>query len=239
MKVLVNGGINVSTLDGWWDEAYTPEVGWALDGGKNDTRDLDRYTSDAEQLYHLLEKEIVPQFYTRNENGIPLAWSKRMRESMAKLTPRFSANRSVRQYTEEYYLPAADAYKHRAAKKGELAIQLVNRKNTFEKKWKELGFGEMTAESRNDSDCFNVQVYLHDIVPNELRVELYAEAGEGNQPEKHEMNYQTNLLNDTSFAMYSVTLPSGRAASDYTPRITPKIESASLPLECNYILWQQ
>jgi len=110
MKVLVNGGINLSELDGWWAEAYTPEVGWALGDGQEHGDDPAWDAAEAEVLYDLLEREVIPEFYTRDESGIPTAWVKRMRESMARLTPRFSADRTVREYTEQHYLPAATAY---------------------------------------------------------------------------------------------------------------------------------
>ena len=118
MKVLVNGGINLSELDGWWAEAYTPEVGWALGDGQEHGDDPAWDAVEADALYDLLEREVIPEFYTRDESGIPTAWVKRMRESMARLTPRFSANRTVREYTEQHYLPAAAAYRERAANKG-------------------------------------------------------------------------------------------------------------------------
>ncbi len=106
MKVLVNGGINLSELDGWWAEAYSPEIGWALgDGQEHD--DAPAWDAiDAEALYNLLEQQVViPEFYTRDQQGIPTAWVTRIRESMARLTPRFSTNRTVGEYTERFYLP--------------------------------------------------------------------------------------------------------------------------------------
>ena len=106
MKVLVNGGINLSELDGWWAEAYTPEVGWALGDGQEHGDDPAWDAAEAEALYDLLEREVIPEFYARDQNGIPTAWVARMRESMARLTPRFSADRAVREYTEQHYLPA-------------------------------------------------------------------------------------------------------------------------------------
>ena len=107
MKVLVNGGLNLSELDGWWAEAYSPAVGWAIGDGREHGDDPAWDAAEAEALYGLLEREVVPEFYSRDEHGIPRAWVARMRESMAKLTPAFSTNRVVRQYTEEHYLPAA------------------------------------------------------------------------------------------------------------------------------------
>ena len=115
MKVLVNGGINLSVLDGWWAEAYAPDVGWALGDGQEHGDDLAWDARDAEALYDLLEHEVIPEFYTRDEQGVPTAWVTRMRESMARLTPRFSTNRAVCEYTEQHYLSMAKSYLARAA----------------------------------------------------------------------------------------------------------------------------
>jgi starch phosphorylase len=104
MKALVNGGINLSELDGWWAEAYAPEVGWALGDGQEHGDDPTWDAVEAEALYELLEHQVIAEFYTRNDQGIPSAWVTRMRESMARLTPRFSTNRSVSEYTEKYYI---------------------------------------------------------------------------------------------------------------------------------------
>src|SRR6202142_2813068 len=99
MKVLVNGGLNLSELDGWWAEAYTPDVGWALgehDGVTSDSR-------DAEDLYAALEQRVVPEFYDRDDHGIPRRWLARIRASMAALAPTFSSNRMVLEYAERVY----------------------------------------------------------------------------------------------------------------------------------------
>ena len=179
MKVLVNGGLNLSELDGWWAEAYTPEVGWALGDGQEHGDDPAWDAAEAEALYDLLEREVIPEFYTRDENGIPTAWVARMRESMARLTPRFSANRTVREYTEQHYLPAAAAYRaarcrqrRRRQADGRLAARLWNRK------WAALRFGDVKVETDGEQHVFEVQVYLDDLDPKAVRVELYADGVE-------------------------------------------------------------
>ncbi len=106
MKVLVNGGLNLSELDSWRAEACAPEAGWALGDGLEHGDGPDRDAIEAEALYNLLEHEVIPEFYNRDENNIPRAWVARMRESMARLTPQFSSKRAVREYTGQYYLPA-------------------------------------------------------------------------------------------------------------------------------------
>ena len=166
MKVLVNGGINLSELDGWWAEAYTPEVGWALGDGKEHGDDPAWDAAEAQALYDLLEREVIPEFYTRDENGIPTAWVARMRESMAQLTPRFSANRTVREYTEQHYLPAAAAYRARAADKGAVGRQVVDWQHALEQKWAMLRFGEVKVETVGEQHVFEVQVYLGDVDPD-------------------------------------------------------------------------
>ncbi|HXB33892.1 MAG TPA: alpha-glucan family phosphorylase, partial [Puia sp.] len=118
MKVLVNGGLNLSELDGWWVEAYRPDVGWALGDGKEHGGDPGWDTYEAETLFTILEQQVVPAFYHRNAAGIPVDWVAKVRQSMATLTPFFSANRTVREYTEKYYLPGAKAYADRAADNG-------------------------------------------------------------------------------------------------------------------------
>ena len=179
MKVLVNGGINLSELDGWWAEAYTPEVGWALGDGQEHGDDPAWDAVEAEALYDLLEHEVIPEFYTRDEHGIPTAWVARMRDSMARLTPRFSADRTVREYIEQHYLPAAAAYRERAADKG--AVGRADRRLAAR-----LGTEVVRAALRRGEGgdaggqhVFEAQVYLNDLDPKAVRVELYADGAHG------------------------------------------------------------
>jgi len=163
MKVLVNGGINLSELDGWWAEAYTPGVGWALGDGQEHGEDPAWDGAEAANLYDLLEREVIPEFYTRDENGIPNAWIARIRESMAQLTPRFSANRTVREYTEQHYLPAAAVYRGRAADKGAAGRRVVDWQHALEQEWAQLRFGEVTIETTEGQHVFEVQLDLGEL----------------------------------------------------------------------------
>jgi len=239
MKTLVNGGINISVLDGWWNEAYIPELGWAIDVESNSSRDIDQDTADAAQLYQILEQEVIPAFYNRNEKDIPVSWVSKMRASMSLLTPQFSANRSLREYTESYYLPAAQNYLHRSAKHGEAGIKILNWKEVFEKKWKKLQFGEMTVVTHEGVHCFNVQVYLNGFDLSEIKVELYAEALDREEVFKKEMSFDKQVQSDSAVAVYKVVVPAKRPISDFTPRILPKTEHIDIPLECSCILWQR
>ena len=138
MKVLVNGGLNLSELDGWWVEAYKPEVGWALGDGNEHGDDPAWDAHEAETLFQLLEQQVVPSFYHRNAAGVPVEWVGKVRQSMATLTPAFSANRTVREYTEKYYLPGARGFAERAADNGALGRRIVLWKRAIELGWAQL-----------------------------------------------------------------------------------------------------
>jgi starch phosphorylase len=238
MKVLVNGGINLSELDGWWAEAYTPEVGWALGDGQEHGNTPAWDAIEAEALYDLLESEVIPEFYTRNEQGIPVAWVRRMRESMARLTAQFSASRAVREYTEEHYLPAAAAYHKRAINKGAVGAQMVDWLHNLQQQWGSLRFGEVKVVSDDVRHLFKVDVYLGCLEPNSVQVELYADGVNGSEPELHEMR-RGQPLAEANGSTYSAQVPATRPTTDYTARVIPQHEGVAVPLEAAQILWQR
>ena len=239
MKVLVNGGINLSELDGWWAEAYTPEVGWALGDGQEHDDDPAWDALEASALYDLLEREVVPEFYSRDAQGIPTAWVARMRESMARLTPRFSTNRAVREYTEHYYLPAAAAYRERAADKGAHGVEIVNWWRSLNQQWSALRFGEVKHKTAGELHLFEVQVYVDDLDPEAVRVELYADGVDGNAPERVDMQRTRPLLGAANGYIYRAEVPATRLTTDYTVRLIPHRDNVAVPLEAAHILWQR
>jgi starch phosphorylase len=239
MKVLVNGGINLSELDGWWAEAYTPEVGWALGDGQEHGDDPAWDAVEADALYGLLEREVIPEFYTRDKSGIPTAWVARMRESMARLTPRFSASRAVREYTEQHYLPASVAYRERAANKGTISSQMVDWQHAVDRKWGSLRFADLRVETNNDHHVFEVDIFLNDLGKNAVRVELYADGINGGDPVRQEMKWARLLPGAPDGCVYHATVPAARPAGDYTARVTPHCDGVAVPLEDARILWQR
>lgn len=239
MKVLVNGGINISELDGWWEEAYTPEVGWALGDGLEHGDDPNVDAAEAEALYNLLEQEVIPEFYARNEKGIPIAWVARMRESMARLTPQFSANRAVREYTEQHYIPAAESYNVRSLNNGEVGKEIVDWQNNLKQKWNALRFVEVKIETNKENHVFEVQVYIDDLKIEDVKIELYADEVNGHKQVRKEMKYVRQLSGAINIHVYSLSVPSERPAEDYTARIIPYFPGVNVPLEINQILWQK
>ncbi|HET6255715.1 MAG TPA: alpha-glucan family phosphorylase [Puia sp.] len=245
MKVLVNGGLNVSELDGWWVEAYRPEVGWALGDGKEHGDDPAWNAYEAELLFGILEQQVIPSFYHRDHRDIPVEWVARVRQSMATLTPFFSANRTVREYTEHYYLSAAKTYSDRAADNGALGRRIVLWKRSIELGWPRLRFGEVTAQTEKDPATgeafhnFDVQLSLDDISAEMLLVELYADGVDGGAAVRRKLDLRSPATAGEGMTHYGGKVPADRPAGDYTARVMPYLPGAAVPLESARILWQR
>ncbi len=163
----------------------------------------------------------------------------RMRKSMASLTPRFSADRAVREYTEQHYLPGAATYRERAANKGAVGRQMVDWRHSLEKEWSGVLFGEVKVETGGEEHLFDAQVYFNDLDPNAVRVELYADGINGDRPVRQEMKRTSQLAGTDGGYVYRAQVPGTRPPSDYTARVTPHCGGVAIPLEEARILWQR
>ena len=239
MKVLVNGGLNLSELDGWWAEAYSREVGWALGDGMEHGDDPTWDAAEADSLYDLLEQEVILEFYTRDDRGIPKAWVNRIRESMARLTPRFSADRTVREYTEQRYLPAAAEYRRRANHDGEIGRQIVDWRRNLNRKWSDIRFGAVNVVTHGDQHQFEVEVFLGGMNDDTVRVEIYADGVDGGSSVRQALEMDHQIDDPSGRHVYRGFVSSSRPQSDYTSRVIPRSTSASVPLEATHILWQR
>jgi starch phosphorylase len=239
MKVLVNGGLNFSELDGWWAEAYNPEVGWALGDGREHGDDPDNDKREAEQLYRTLEEQIVPAFYNRNADGIPVGWVAKMRTSMAELTPRFSSNRMLREYVERLYAPALSAFRERSGNHASKSVSLCQWKKSLQINWSKIHFGNADFRTEYGQYSYRVPVFFDGIDSESIAVQLYAETQDGENPEIYDMARDERVSEPEKGYFYSVRLPARRNISDYTPRVVPLFEGAVLPIEANQILWKQ
>ena len=235
MKVLANGGLNLSQLDGWWAEAYAADLGWAVGDGLEHEPEHD--AADAEQLYRLLEEQVVPCFYRRDEQHIPTAWVKRMRRSMSELVERFSADRTVREYTERYYLPLASAYRQRCADGSALAIHTSRRITSLRSYWHELAFEQIEWQAEGDTYRIGARLHLGRIEPEQIAVQLFAES-RGNEPATvHTLKLQHH---EGAYASFWTELSTRRPVADYTARVVPSPElGLAVPLELPLILWQR
>jgi len=245
MKVLANGGLNISELDGWWAEAYTPKVGWAIGDGKEHGEDAAWDAHEVENLYALLEQQVVPDFYNRDAHGMPSRWLARVRESMATLTPEFSASRAIREYTNDHYLPAAAGYNARAANDGELGSDLLQWQKSLARGWETLRFSNISVETKDGQHRFQITVNPGALRPEEFTVQLYA-SPTGESAASPEIRARPEILEackssaqPSGILVYSVCCPAKRPAADYTARLVPFHSSALVPLEAGQIVWQR
>lgn len=236
MKVLVNGGLNVSELDGWWADAYAPDVGWGVVDGPVDSSPT-QDAQEAETLYRLLEKEVIPTFYERGPDGIAHRWVAMVRASMARLAPGFSSNRMLREYFETAYCPAAVAFAQRSADGAALAKELRTWAEMLRTHWSQVRLSNLECRSASGTLLFSVHVYLGEIPEGSVAVELYANPSPGEEGAASVRMQRGGPIGGMNAHFYTAEVVSTRPASDFTPRAVPCHPEASLPLELNLITW--
>lgn len=233
MKVLVNGGLNLSSRDGWWDEACAPDAGWTFGGIDPDD------AADAEALYRILETEIAPEFYDCDAAGLPRRWIARMRASMSRLAAQFCSNRMLLDYVRDCYRPAAQDVRRRLADDATLAHALRRRERTLRSHWDQLHFGRHEARETESGLHVSVYVQLGEIDPDMVTVELTAEPSEGAPRPVHVMERGAATPGAVHGYEYHCDIVGGRPAGHFTPRIVPARSAGALPSELPLVLWQR
>jgi starch phosphorylase len=190
MKAAINGALNMSTLDGWWCEGYTPEAGWLIGAGETYKDDDYQDAVESQAIYNMLENEVVPLFYTRSADNVPRAWIQRIRNSITSITPRFNAHRMVAEYTQTFYNPAVAKWHCLAAEAMSKAKALSSWKSNMKKAWPEFAIKDVQVHVNNGekNEQLNFRqpqlkvgsqlsvralVKLANISPEDVSVELY------------------------------------------------------------------
>jgi len=246
MKLLPNGGLNLSILDGWWDEGYQPGVGWAIGNGEEyaDAEYQDQVESRA--LYNLLEHDVVPLFYDCDDQGMPRGWIAKMKASMKKLTPLFNTNRMVAQYAEEFYIPAHERHLKLAAGHGERARSIVEWRQQLRANGPSLKVLDVSPQSPGEMVVgaklkVNAKIALGAVPPGSVRVQLYYgnvdSEGKIVAGRTAEMALQNS---DNGQYLYSGEIECGDSGScGYTVRIIPYHPDAIVPYELPFIVWAE
>lgn len=179
MKAAINGCLNVSILDGWWAEAYTPEVGWAIGNGEDGNGDWAyQDTIDAQALYNVLENNVIPAFYNRQAGAPPVDWIKMMKASMKMGMLQYCSTRMVTEYDQRFYRLAADNENRLCGENGAQARSLAEQRRRLEERWKDIrveqpGRGKKKIFRVDDTFDLTARVHLADLRPDEVNVELY------------------------------------------------------------------
>ena len=247
MKAAMNGGLNVSILDGWYDEAHqpTPEIGWAIGGGEvyEDLEYQDKV--ECEALYTILEEQVLPMFFDRRRDGIPHQWVRRMKKAMVVACARFNTNAMVRRYVEKAYLPAAEKHQRFAARGGEQAKAMAEWLRKMRSQWSDIRIEDVISDKTGEidlSESFHVRarVHLGRVKPEEVLVELYhGEVDPNNeirQAQRIAMECQAPADNgDYMFLGHVNPLSSGHFG--YSVRILPRHPDLATPFVPELITW--
>ena len=181
MKAAINGVINCSILDGWWAEGYNGENGWAIEGNDYYTEDEDRDNYESQQLFNLLENDIIPCFYERSGGDLPQRWIKRMKASIVTGLGEFSSERMVEEYNRFFYEPAAASYRKLTADDAAFAKELVAEKERLVENFdggklyieRPAVEGDLADLHVGDKFKVSTRVYLAGLKPEEVEVEAY------------------------------------------------------------------
>ncbi|HLV37744.1 MAG TPA: alpha-glucan family phosphorylase [Spirillospora sp.] len=180
MKVIYNGGLNVSILDGWWAEGYDPSVGWAIGNGEEypeHEADHQDYV-ESEAIYNVLEQDIIPMFYQRGRDGLPREWISKIKNAMRVLAPFFNTDRMVQQYTERYYMPAHERLVEMKADNLKRGLAFSEWRSRIQNNWRQIRIESVSISDQQVmvGKEFTVEAVVHlgEFTPDDVRVQLYS-----------------------------------------------------------------
>ncbi len=241
MKACMNGVLNLSVLDGWYDEAYESSGGWAI--GDRVAYSDDQNPIHASSIYSMLENEIVPLYYARNEGEVPFEWIKRMKTCLANMTPRFSCGRMVNEYMSELYQPAHTAWKAISNDEFRAAREKTKWEARIQQSWDRIRFVETGADPEDHvmsgaSLPISVKLDLGDLTPDELRVEaVIGQVGVSGQLQDTvviPLSPQSNGVGPVNFTSEFRVQQTGRIG--YSIRVSPNQFDNPLTRPCNSLL---
>lgn len=246
MKVVPNGGLNLSVLDGWWAEGYRPGAGWAIGDGQEYAHADYQDEVDAEALYSLLEREVVPLFYDRDVDGIPRGWIQMMKESIRTLTPAFSGDRMLKEYTERFYLPAGRHFQRMAANGYSRARDLAAWKAKVRAAWCDVRITWVDERGRPDLPVgtdmpVTARVHLGTLDPSEVVVQAYYSRlrSDGTPSNGHAVDLEWVAVENGDH-VYEGTIPSRASGMHgFSVRVLPHHDDVLVPHELPLITWEE
>jgi starch phosphorylase len=245
MKAAINGVLNCSILDGWWDEAYTPEVGWAIGQGEQYTDTNLQDDVESKALYDLLERDIIPLFYQRGRDGLPREWIKRMKASMREIGQSMASHRMLMDYSNNFYFPALKNYrrmiKENYADSKSIAAYFVKLRQA----WNNLKIVRVESNAkpvmqRGDSLTVTAFIELGNLTPGEIQVELYhgAISNQGSYLANANRSEMKAIRNEGKCYEYQVKIEcQNTGMQGHTVRLLPKHDALVHPYRSGLIKW--
>ena len=259
MKAAVNAALNMSTLDGWWCEGYTPDGGWVIGAGEEYEDAGYQDVVESQAIYNMLENEVVPLFYTRSADNIPRAWIRRVKNSIRWIAPRFSTNRMIAEYTRWFYNPAAAKWRFLTAEDMSRARALSMWKSNMKMAWPEFAIKDVQVNVNNGQKnvpldpkqpqikvgselSVRALVRLADISPNDVSVELYHGSvdawGNIKGGSSVRMDYEQTSGQDGDH-WFAATMPcTNTGHQGVAVRVLPRNDDFVNPYETGLILWE-
>jgi starch phosphorylase len=245
MKAAMNGLLNLSILDGWWNEADYVRTGWPIGAGEMYDDPEYQDNVEANDLYDLLEAEVIPLFYDRDRDNIPRRWVTKMKDAIRLNTPVFNTARMVRDYADRGYFPASDRYNALTADNCQPARELARWKTHLFEHWydiriEDIDISESTEIQVNQTIAVKARINLGDLHPNDLQIELYQGAvnadGEIVNGRSVVMNHEGEDANGNRFYTTNITYTSS-GLQGLSLRVLPRHEYLSSPYEPGLIRW--
>jgi len=247
-KVGINGIVNFSILDGWWCEGYNGKNGWAIGDDTFYDNEYHQDNADSESIYNILEKQIIPAYFDRNENGVPEKWVKVMKESIKSIAPEYSTHRMVQDYTTKYYINSMERYDKIMASNYQFAVNLSEWKKKVSQMWPQVQIiADKSAnqlKERNFISGETIPIYatviLGGLEPSDVKVQAYyGNIGSNNTIEKPEIvDMKMVEKNSDGTYLYSanITLYEG-GEYGYTFRVIPHNPDIINPFNLGLIRW--
>jgi starch phosphorylase len=249
MKAAANGVLNCSILDGWWAEAYTREVGWAIGSGEDyDDRNLQDHV-ESNALYNLLEQEIVPLFYERSSDGLPRGWIDKMKALIKATGPIFNTHRMLQEYTEKYYTPALARFERLSADDMKQAKEFAEWKRRIHEHWLHIRIDSIESDIPPETQIrsannITAEIHLGALTPGDVKVELYHgtvdASGEILAPKIVEMQSEQSGPPPPDNGVYTFIGHLSFKSSGlhgFTVRVMPSHPEQVNPFETGLILW--
>jgi starch phosphorylase len=245
MKAAMNGVLNCSVLDGWWDEAYNPEVGWAIGRGEHYEDNQLQDDIESKALYDLLEREIIPMFYQRGRDNLPREWIKRMKSCMKEIGQSMSSHRMLMDYSNKFYLPALENYRRISKDNYAESKALAAYMHKLNSAWSRIKIVKVESNAkpvmqRGDSLTVTAHVDLAGLLPEEVQVELYHGSVSNQRRDITNARYtkMTPLKQEGSNWSYRVEISCADTGQQgHTVRILPKHQALVHPYRTGLIKW--
>jgi starch phosphorylase len=245
MKAAMNGVLNCSIMDGWWDEAYNPEVGWAIGHGEQYVDEKLQDDVESKALYDLLERDIIPLFYQRGRDGLPREWIKRMKDCMRRIGQAMCCHRMLMDYSNNSYFPALKNYRNLVKDDYAKAKLLAGYFHKLRESWDHLKIVKTECNAKpvmQRGDMLSVTAYidLGQMSPNDLQVELYhgTVSNQSNVITNARRTEMKWISNEGGLGIFQVKIEcTDTGYQGHTVRILPKHEALIHPYRTGFIKW--